>query len=810
MSEHPPHPVRDDPADGWSLPYDRFDPTSETLREALCTLGNGYFATRGSAPESTADGAHYPGTYVAGVFNRRPTTIAGRTVENESIVNLPNWLPLTFRIDGDGWFTLEDVELLEYGQTLDLRRGILTRRLRVRDAAGRTTSVHQRRFVSMADSHVAGLETVVTAEDWSGMLTVRSGLDGGITNSGVERYRQFDNDHLTGVETHALDDGLIALEARTNQSDIRVAEAARTRLVRDGGGERPRSQVVRGERSIAEELTTSIHRAESVTVEKVVTLFTSRDNAISEPRLEAVQWLGRQPGLDELMDRHTRAWSTLWDESSLVLEDGDAETQLAVRLHIFHLLQTISPNSLDLDVGVPARGLHGEAYRGHVFWDELFVFPYLNLHHPQLTRSLLLYRWRRLPEARQAAMACGAPGAMYPWQSGSNGREETQVVHLNPLSGRWLTDSSHLQRHVGLAIAYNFWKYYQATDDLGFVADFGAEVIFEISRFWAGLAEYDQSTDRYQIRGVMGPDEYHDGYPGAAAPGLDNNSYTNVMVVWVLCRALEIVQLLDGPKMDELRTRLGLGDEDLARWEAVSRKMRLVFHADGILSQFEGYEDLAELEWDHYRQRYGDISRLDRILESEGDSPNAYKVSKQADVLMLFYLLSADEFGGIQERLGYRVEPEAITRTIDYYLRRTAHGSTLSRVVHAWVLARSDREGSWRLFEEALRGDLDDIQNGTTAEGIHLGAMAGTVDLLFRCYLGIQTRGDMLWFDPELPAELDRLEVRFQYRSQRMHLTVTGRQLTVALDPGSRRPVRMGSGDRRVELAPGEVWYLEL
>jgi trehalose/maltose hydrolase-like predicted phosphorylase len=392
---------------------------------------------------------------------------------------------------------------------------------------------------------------------------------------------------------------------------------------------------------------------------------------------------------------------------------------------------------------------------------------------------------------------------MFPWQSGSNGREETQVVHLNPLSGRWLDDASHLQRHVNLAIAYSFWKYFQATDDLEFMAEFGAEVIFEISRYWADLAQYDPTTDRYQVRGIMGPDEYHDGYPGAPAPGLDNNSYTNVMVVWVLCRALELMDLLPEPRRHVLRQRLSLGDEELGRWEAVSRKIRIAFHHDGILSQFEGYEDLAELDWGRYRRQYDDISRLDRILEGEGDTTNAYKVSKQADVLMLLYLLSA-------ERLGYDVDPEVVPRTIGYYLARTCHGSTLSRVVHAWVLARSDREVSWHLFEEALQGDLNDAQRGTTAEGIHLGAMAGTVDLLFRCYLGIHTAGGVLWFDPHLPAEIGRMELSLQYRSQRMDLTVTGRELTVEAGRGSRHSVRVGSGDEIVELHPGDQWYLEL
>ena len=189
MSEHPPLTGREPPVDEWVLRYDRFDPPSERQRESLCTLGNGYFATRGAAPEATADDIHYPGTYAAGVFNRRSTAIAGRVVENESIVNLPNWLPLTFRIDDGAWFALGHVELLEFEQCLDLRRAVLTRRMRIRDADGRTTAVHHRRFVSMADPHVAGIEMVVTAEDWTGDLTFRSGLDGGVLNAGVDRYR---------------------------------------------------------------------------------------------------------------------------------------------------------------------------------------------------------------------------------------------------------------------------------------------------------------------------------------------------------------------------------------------------------------------------------------------------------------------------------------------------------------------------------------------------------------------------------------------------------------------------------------------
>lgn len=221
----------------WTLAYERFDPDQEKLREALCTLGNGYFATRGAAPEAHADEVHYPGTYVAGVYNRLATDIAGRTVVNEDLVNTPNWLPLAFRIDGGDWFRLTTVDLLDYRQELDLRRGVLIRALEFRDPEGRHTKVTQRRFVHMRDPHLAALETTFLAVDWSGRLEVRSAIDGRVHNRGVARYQALRGDHLNPIESGGADD-LIYLLVETNQSRVRIAEAARTRLRDDDAVER--------------------------------------------------------------------------------------------------------------------------------------------------------------------------------------------------------------------------------------------------------------------------------------------------------------------------------------------------------------------------------------------------------------------------------------------------------------------------------------------------------------------------------------------------------------------------------------------
>ncbi|MFI9437790.1 glycoside hydrolase family 65 protein, partial [Streptosporangium sp. NPDC052375] len=395
----------------------------------------------------------------------------------------------------------------------------------------------------------------------------------------------------------------------------------------------------------------------------------------------------------------------------------DVEAQQILNLCLFHLLQTASPHLAELDAGLPARGLHGEAYRGHVFWDELFAFPFLAPRFPDITQALLRYRWRRLPEARWAAHAAGRTGAMFPWQSGSDGREETPDLHLNPRSGRWLPDRSHLQRHVGLAVAYNVWQHYRATKDTAFLAGFGGELLLEVARFFASIATREEG--RYAIRGVMGPDEYHDGYPGRAEPGLDNNAYTNVMTAWLMRRVLDMIDLVGAA---------GVSRQELDLFTDMSRRMRVDFH-DGVISQFEGYAALEELDWAAYREKYTDIRRLDRILEAEGDTPNRYKVSKQADVLMLLHLLGQEGVGEILTGLGYEWNAEMAARTVDYYLARTCHGSTLSAVVHAGVLARLRPGASHPFLVEALNNDVKDLQGGTTAEGIHLGAMAGVVCL---------------------------------------------------------------------------------
>lgn len=785
----------------WSLAFESFDPLQEGCREALCALGNGYFGVRGAAPWARADGQRYPGVYLAGGYNRLRTRIAEREIENEDLVNLPNWLSLDLDIGGAGWFDERAVRLLDYRLELDLHCGLLLRRISFEDDQGRRSTLRERRLVSMADMHTAALELSLTAENWSGQATVRSGVDGRVVNAGAKLYAKFNNRHLQPVAGEALGGDAVLLLVRTTESKLHVAQAARTRVLCDGAVIDTPRQLIQEAGYVGQQFEIPLRQGETVCIEKLAVLYTSRDAAIAEPATAACKAIARAQSFETARAAHLLVWTHFWQRFDIRLQPAGnpfkVNLSMLLRMNMFHLLQTASPNSIGLDIGVPPRGWTGEAYEGHIFWDELFIFPTLTARLPEIARSLLMYRYRRLGEARAAAAQAGYQGAMFPWQSGSDGQEETQDFNLNPRSGRWVPDNSFRQRHVGSAIAWNVWQYLQITDDREFLQFYGAQLILEIARFWASIATYSEERDRYEIHGVMGPDEFHEGYPGAPAPGLSNNAYTNVMAAWVLARALDVLELLPETRCAELRESLGLNDGELQRWDDISRRMFVPFHADGMISQFEGYEQLAEVDWDGYRRRYGDIQRLELILESEGDSANRYKLSKQADTLMLFYLFSAAELGQLFARLGYPFDPATIPSTVAYYDSRCSHGSTLSRVVSAWVLARSDRPTAIGYLTDALLSDVKDIQGGTTAEGIHLGAMAGTVDLVQRVCTGVEVTGGVLRFDPDLPDRLAQLEMCVRYRGHMLDLTLTQDALVVRGREAGPKPIRIALRDEQ-------------
>ncbi|MGX1161243.1 HAD superfamily hydrolase (TIGR01509 family)/beta-phosphoglucomutase family hydrolase [Arthrobacter sp. SLBN-100] len=785
--------------DPWHLVYEGYDPAHEGHREALTTVGNGYLAVRGSAPESRRGDVHYPGTYLAGVYNRLTSSVQGQVSEDEHMVNQPNWLVLDVRIEGTDWWSRGGLKIRRERRVLDMRRAILEREVELEAPDGRRLKVRQRRFASMAQPHLAALETVLVAVGWTGPAAIRSGVDTDVTNENVPEDVLLSHRHLVALDPPDAADPLPVTEVQTTQSHVRIATALRTQV----SGE-PGTGTAGGEAGLYYRFwDVQLHDGVPLAVTKTASVVTSRDRAVSAPALAAAAVLRTSAtDFEALLSRHEDAWVRLLRLFEINIE-GHTQVQLILNLHVFHLLQALSPHTAELDAGVPARGLHGEGYRGHIFWDELFVLPLLTSRMPSVARSLITYRWRRLPAAREAAAAAGYRGALFPWQSGSDGREETPRWLFNRRSGRWVPDFSHLQRHAGLAVAYNAWQYFLASQDREWLLRHGAELIVEVARCVVSMADYEEEEDRFHLRGVMGPDEYHTGPADNPGAGLDDNAYTNVMAAWVCAQAAMIMATLHGHDLEDLQARLTVKPGETAEWLHVSQRMAVPFH-DGIISQFQGYEGLQELDWEHYRNTYRNIERLDLILEAEGDSTNRYRLAKQADVLMLLYVFGEKELRLILSGLGYAVTAAQVGDTVSYYLARTAHGSTLSRVAHASVLAATDPDRAWTTFREALSADLDDTQGGTTSTGIHLGAMAGSIDVVQRSFAGLRITADALLFAPKMPKGLQGVSFHVRYRGHLLTVGLEHGKLTVSAASGDAPDILVQVGSENVQLGAGE------
>lgn len=740
----------------WSICYQQYDAADEDRREALLALGNGYLVSRAAAPESSEDEVHYPGTYRVGCYNRLSTPIEGKTVEIESLVNLPNWLPLTFRVTGESWFSLEEVEILSYCQELHLDQAFLERNIRFRSKEGRVSSLYERRFVSMAQQHLMLMQQEIRAENWSGTLEIRSALDGGVQNNNVARYAPFRKRHLETQSVERVGNDGLELLSRTVQSGIDIALLARTRLRRHGN-------IINCSRStqteadcIAEIMHTHVNKGETVNIEKVATLYTSHDPALSDCRESAREALEEAQDFEELFKAHSNAWKKLWQRCQLQVLP--AEQLPFFRLHMFQILQNISLHTADLDVGVPPSGWQGEEYFGQIFWDEMFIFPFLTYRFPTIARSLLLYRHRRLNAARSLAKKGGYKGALYPWRSASSGREETPLLQYNLYSEHWMEDYTYLQHHIGGIIAYSICNYVEVTGDKLFMAEYGAEMLLEIARFWASLAQFNPQLGRYEIKRIVGPDEHHTHNPGAntANPserGIHNNTYTNVLAAWTLTRAGQMFQKLTTQQQQTLMETLDFSANELDQWDTISRNMYLVVLEDGTPDQFEGFQQLQDFDLEAFRREWGQ-KRVDWTLEHKGDSIVRYKLSKQADTSLLLYLFRPSELQNILKHMGYEFSLEQLKKTVEHQIAHTANESSLSRIIHAGALAQLDREASWKFFRKAQLIDLKPKEDDDSSEGIHLGAMGGTLGVLQHHYLGIAVEENTLTIHPELPGEL--------------------------------------------------------
>ncbi|HVX22151.1 MAG TPA: glycosyl hydrolase family 65 protein [Acidimicrobiales bacterium] len=538
-----------------------------------------------------------------------------------------------------------------------------------------------------------------------------------------------------------------------------------------GGGTRWTAQAGNGNREITV-VARDRHAAAGPVrmVERLAAWSTGRAGGRSGPaagrrldRLEAT-------GFDALLSAHRVAWARRWADAQVDIEGGAdaAADQLAARFCVFHLLGAAAATG---ESAVGARGLTGDAYGGHVFWDaDVFVLPALLALRPPAARAMLEYRVRRLPAARALAVARGCEGARFPWESAATGDDVTPRTVPGRHGEAVAIATGGREDHVVAGVAWAADQYARWTGDEGFVHRGGGFLLVtEAARYWASRAAVD-GAGRAHLLGVMGPDEYHQ--------AVDDNAYTNVMARWNLRRGADLLER-SGADGAEARAWRDLADRLVDGWDDRRR----------LYEQFSGYFDLEPLQ---VASVGPPPLAVDVVLGA--DRVTGSQLIKQADVLMLHHLVP-DE-----------VVPGSLERCLSYYEPRTAHGSSLSPAVSASLLARAGQpDQALHLFRLAARIDLDDV-TGTTAAGLHLASMGGVWQALARGFVGLRPTGDVLRVDPHLPAAWTALAIRLRFGGRRLRVRATHGD--VAVDCDQPLQVQVGEGPPRPCTPPGTTFDL--
>jgi trehalose/maltose hydrolase-like predicted phosphorylase len=753
-------PTRDP---GWVLSHDGYDLLNESALESRFAFGNGFLGTR--AARSVSRGptwvgwlgyikwASWPRCYVAGLFdtpNTEPPVPA--------LVPVADWSRVRILLDGEPLLAREG-EVQFASRKLDMRRGLLLSAWTHRTPTGITATGHELRLVSLADRAMA-LQVMQLSLD-------RDGVD-------VSFEASFALAGL-GMEPIRLEQDLCAWRTEGTEKGVAMSGAATLRL----GGDLlapdrpfPLRWVWRW-RSVA---------GQATEFDRLVAVARS-DTPQEDPAPAAYVALTRNRALGwrAVLAAHEAAWDARWIASDVLIE-GDDESQQAVRFAVYHLTSAANPD--DERVSVGARGLTGDAYFGHVFWDtEIYLLPFYTAVWPEAARAMLMYRFHTLAGARAKAVHFGFKGALYAWESADTGEETTPERVIGPDGTPIEILTGQMEHHISADIAYAVWQYWRATGDDDFFLRAGAEILLETGRFWVSRAVADADGRRH-IRHVIGPDEYHE--------DVDDNAFTNVMARWNIARALEAMDILRARWPDQaaaLQAKLALGDDELADWrDAIERIVVGLDPATGIYEQFAGFHALEPLDLAAYAGR---TVPIDVVIGRERTQRS--QVVKQSDVVALIALLP-EEFPGAMAERNFR-----------HYEPRCAHGSSLSSGFHALVAARlGDPEMALHFLRQTAALDLELDPN--SAGGVRIAGLGALWQSIILGFAGLDLMGDTLAIDPKLPPQWRSLSFRVRWRGRSVAIRVAGSTVQVTQTNGEAMEMRIAGATRQLTAgAPLQV-----
>jgi trehalose/maltose hydrolase-like predicted phosphorylase len=728
----------------WALRAEGYDPVVERDIESRLAIANGLIGTRASLDMATP--ASHPRTYVAGLFDTLPDITGG-----PALVPVPDWTRLTLCIDG------RDLEVEEHvGRDLDLASGILATDYRWRLSSGAHVSMATARLVSL-DERSLGIQLASVLTPADADITLEALLVPTSLALMLERI-----------------DGRVSLW-RTAYSQRRIAIEMDAALYVGDVLLKP----VAGGASLARRWRWKSDGAPAALVRTL--RFSSDSTRTRRP--------GTSPALAdarEHIEGHRDAWHARWRDCGITV-DGDHETQRAIRFATYHLIGAANPP--DERVSIAARGLTGDAYAGHVFWDtEAFLLPFYSLTWPEAARAMLMYRHHTLPAAREKAARLGYRGALYAWESADTGQETTpEAVHL-PGGDSVPILSGRIEHHISADIAFAAWQYWLATHDERFLLPSGADILLETARFWSSRVTAG-SDGLYHIRGVIGPDEYHE--------NVDDNAFTNVMAQWNLETAVDAARLIESrwpAEWARLNERLDLRPEEIEGWSDVSKRLYTGFDAERrLFEQFAGYFDLEPVDLAAYEPR---TVPMDVLLGRPRTQRS--QVIKQADVVML------------SSMLWDRFSPDVRSANFQFYEPQCGHGSSLSPGIHAIVAARLGETAlARRYLEEAWSIDLGNAA-GNLAGGIHMAALGSVWQAIVFGFAGLSLQDDGLAVDPRLPQSWDALTIPLRWRGRALRIGIDNERGVVSarVSEGSPVPVDV-AGDRRIVRQGGEErWHV--
>ncbi len=757
----------------WSISEDRIDKEKMRFQEAILTIGNGYLGLRGVLEEGYEEA--YAGTYIAGIYDKS----GGQSF---AIVNAPNPLLTEIFVDGKK-LSVDEMEVIEHRRVLDMKRAVLLRRTVFADA-GRRYEYESRRFFSLQDMHIGVAGISFRSLDGDASVAVKHTIDG-TTRNGMHAVGGA-RKHYAVTQALDLGNGLSYLEARTNDLGRLIGIATSATMK----GAKPTSDVEvtsrTGEESITREYVFGAKKGARYEFDEYISINTSRETGgdVQAACLDGVERATKHGGSRLLRD-HVRAWEKRWQSSDISIE-GDSSLQRALRFAMYHLLIAAPPQ--DIDVSIAAKALSGEWYQGHIFWDtEIFMLPFFVYTQPRLAKDFLMYRYRRLQQARDCAAAQQYRGALWPWESADSGKDETPETWVN-FDGTVLpVYNSKREHHIASDVVYGIALYYQLTGDEDFMLQYGSEMVFETARFWVSRVDYDETSKSYEIREVIGPNEFQE--------GVDNNSYTNAMTRWTLRYACE---LHDGLRERHprrfriLAEKIGLTEEEVDTWREIAERIVLLVGRDGLIEEFEGYferKDVTISEWgENCMPVWPAGVELADVKETQ--------LIKQADVVLLLYLLP-DEFSLDTKRVNF-----------DYYEPRTTHMSSLSITSYA-ILAHElgDVKIAYKYLHHAANSDLKNI-HGNTDLGIHAAELGGAWQIAIRGFAGVRVKDDVLSIDPALPESWPSMRFRTWFRGRLIELSVSDGETQASMVKG-RQPVDIEIYGKRQVLHSGQTVKIE-